>query len=288
MKIFINGFWTGFSEKTEGVHVGFFEELIKQLYKINDIYITTDIHDADILLESFFMQKTQLFSKNWKCTIFFSGEVIQYPDHIDKYTIVLCPNTNGQNRVICPLFLAYMYSKNILLDKQNIIPEVPLKNICAIISNDKPGSFRSQFISLLESRGIHVDMAGRFRNNIGHTVPGYYYESSTISFMKQYKIILALENNIDTQYITEKIVNPLIAGVVPVYYGTNTVTDYFNEERFIKIDINNIEKTISTIIEVLDSSEKWLNIVNKSCMTQDINDILIRIVERCSHIIEPI
>lgn len=46
----------------------------------------------------------------------------------------------------------------------------------------------------------------------------------TLRLVAKYKFVLALENGICDDYITEKLWRPLIAGSVPVYVGSPTVS----------------------------------------------------------------
>lgn len=45
-------------------------------------------------------------------------------------------------------------------------------------------------------------------------------------FFARYKFVLAIENSVCDDYITEKLWRPLIAGVVPIYYGSPSVQDW--------------------------------------------------------------
>lgn len=51
--------------------------------------------------------------------------------------------------------------------------------------------------------------------------------------MAQYKFIISYENGICEDYITEKFWRPLIAGSIPIYYGSPSiqVSDSFIERK---------------------------------------------------------
>ncbi len=51
--------------------------------------------------------------------------------------------------------------------------------------------------------------------------------------MRQYKFAMAYENAVFPGYVTEKILDPLFAGCVPIYLGAPDVTDYIPAETFI-------------------------------------------------------
>lgn len=63
-----------------------------------------------------------------------------------------------------------------------------------------------------------VDAGGSCRNNMGGwTVPGGHL--GKVDFQRAYKFSLAIENAVWPGYTTEKLVEPMLAGSVPVYFG---------------------------------------------------------------------
>jgi len=54
-----------------------------------------------------------------------------------------------------------------------------------------------------------------------------------LAVLKQYRFAIAYENSIETGYITEKLWDCLIAGVVPIYWGAPNVQDFIPAECFI-------------------------------------------------------
>lgn len=49
------------------------------------------------------------------------------------------------------------------------------------------------------------------------------YHEEYLHFISQYKFIIAIENAVCDDYITEKLWRPLIVGAVPIYFGSPTV-----------------------------------------------------------------
>jgi hypothetical protein len=72
---------------------------------------------------------------------------------------------------------------------------------------------------------IAVDSYGRFRNNRQLPEPdrGGSTKSTVIS---RYHFCLAFENSRATDYVTEKLYGPLLAGTVPVYRGAPNVAEF--------------------------------------------------------------
>uniref|UniRef100_A0A6C0AKP1 Fucosyltransferase C-terminal domain-containing protein n=1 Tax=viral metagenome TaxID=1070528 RepID=A0A6C0AKP1_9ZZZZ len=271
LRVFINGFWGGFVERTNGVHFGFFEHILTKALN-RDVVIAESMNDADILLESHFSPSV-FPSKRWIYSIFFSGEAsLPLPEHSAQYSAIL-----GVHSVSCPLYLPYDYCKPHAY--QTNITTIPPKKICAVISSAGTGKrFRNDFIDELMKRGIHVDMGGSYKNNIGHTIPGSYDEEHILQFQSQYRVVLALENTEGDHYITEKVINPLRAGTIPVYYGSKRVTEYINPDRFVPIDPTNIDAAISEIQRLCEDDAYWLQMVNQPCFVKDMTNWIGKVV----------
>lgn len=283
MYIFTNGFWPGFNELIDGVHFGFFKFILEKVFN-ESIILTRNINEADILLETYFGDSIY-FAKKWKYSIFFSAEAsIPLPSHINKYSIVLgCPRTEN-NFVNCPAFIPYEFCKP--FNYPSDICHIPPKNICSVISSsvDANKRFRHTFLNILEENNINVDRAGRLNNNVPQ-VTGNYFEQPIIDFYKNYKIVLALENTECDEYITEKIINALRAGSVPLYYGSKFVNKYINPRRFIQIDPNNIKNSIDEINKLCSDDNYWLSIVNEPIFIKPIELLINNIIDECKILI---
>ena len=269
MLIYINGFWPGFSERTDGVHWGFFEYILERVFDCK-IKLCSSIESADILLESYFGSSV-FGTKSWKYSIFFSGEAHDLP--AQPYTFCMGARNSGPNFISCPLYLAYDYCRPFSYPSE--ITEVPSKGVCSIISSGF-GSSRSTILDQLIQHGIQVDNAGRFKNNIGYTIPGSYADPPIIDFQHNYKLVLAFENTKLDDYITEKIVNPFRAGTIPVYFGSQKIASYFNPKRFVQV--TTIEETVSKIQRLLTDPTYWLEMVNEPIFVQSTEERMENII----------
>lgn len=272
MLIYINGFWPGFTEKTDGVHWGFFEYILERVFECK-ITPCSSSEAADILLESYFGSSV-FAAKPWKYSIFFSGEAHQLPPH--PYTFCMGARDSGSNFISCPLYLAYDYCRPFTYPTH--ITQVPSKGVCSIISSEIPGSYRYTLLTLLAEKGIHIDNAGRYKNNLGYTIPGSYSDPPILDFQKRYRLVLAFENAELDDYITEKILNPFRAGTIPVYFGSKQVSNYFNPKRFIQV--TSIEETVGKIQSLLLNDPLWLDIVNEPIFIKSTAEILETIIQK--------
>jgi hypothetical protein len=68
-----------------------------------------------------------------------------------------------------------------------------------------------------------------------------------------YRYHLAIENHVAIHHWTEKFSDPVLSYCVPIYYGCPNLSDYFPEDSYLVIDINEPAKTLEAIVaEVSD------------------------------------
>ena len=87
---------------------------------------------------------------------------------------------------------------------------------------------RNRFFRQLHRRR-HVDSGGRHFNNLGRPI------ADKLAFIRDYKFTLAFENSASDGYTTEKLVEPMLAGSVPIYWGNPLVGLDFNPRSFIDV-----------------------------------------------------
>jgi hypothetical protein len=266
MKVYFNAFWSGFIEKTNSTHCGFFLELFTQLF--NEPCEIGNMYDSDILCESLFGDSV-LEKRKWKWSFLFSGES-RLRANDDKYTIVLCCERTHKNRINCPLFVSFLYCGN-HLEKINNRQEVtvqPSESVVAIISNPG-GEVRNRFLNAVE-QFFNVTYAGNYKNNIGVPLPYEYGTPEFYSYLSKFKFVISMENSRLDTYITEKIFHGFLGNTIPVYWGSEQIGDYFNKERFINLKNYTESDVISALnkmkeLEVI--KEKWVEAVNKPIFT---------------------
>jgi hypothetical protein len=278
IKLFFNGFWDGFIDGSNPVHVRFFLNLFEDVFGC-PITISYDFAaaDCDVLVESIFGNSI-LKHKEWKYSFLFSGESRLCP-HYKDYTCVLWGERNYGNIVNLPLFITYAYCNQIV--SFPAVSQMPSKNICAILSNSN-GKERNVFMEKLEKL-IPIDYAGSYKTNVGILKDQYHTEGFS-QFVSQYKFIITMENSREDTYITEKIMHGFSAGIIPIYWGSNRVCDYFNKDRFIhveKLDIDmDIDGEVMRVFEQINylsqHPEEYLKMVQEpvySANNRTIRDI---------------
>lgn len=121
--------------------------------------------------------------------------------------------------------IIYSYCKHFSEDDINhsltIIP--PRNKICMFISSCFNRSHRKEYICEL-MKHTEIDSYGKLFNN--KMLPDDVGEQTLLNVIKEYKFVIAFENAIAEDYVTEKFYNPLLAGTVPVYFGAPNIYDF--------------------------------------------------------------
>jgi hypothetical protein len=283
MKIFINNFFYD-------VDLSPFYFLLETVF--NENIQIGELENSNILLESVFGSDTALYKKKWSYSFLFIGESDRrLPIFIESglkngrlkdYSCILkgkSENDNNSVNVInFPLFVFYNYCFDFTYkfvkhsyDENrfnkivtNKITNIPLKNVCVIMSNSNDSEGRNFFIEELEKK-VNIDYAGNYKNNVqrveySHCSPGF------IDFVSKYKIIISMENSKNNNYITEKILHGFSANTIPVYWGADNIGDYFNKDRFINVksfNMDDINQAIDKIQMILNDDDSFIEIVNK-------------------------
>ena len=69
-------------------------------------------------------------------------------------------------------------------------------------------------------------------------------------------MVLVMENSIEYGYVTEKLVQALAAGAIPIYYGhQRSVRAIFNDTSF--VDVENIWRSVTTDGVEPSTDEEW-------------------------------
>ena len=263
--VYCNGFWSGFMDRTNPVHIDFFVNLLKKVYNDSDIQIGT-LDSADVLIENTQANPSVRTIKQWRHTYLFSGESYIRADR-NEYSCVLFSNRNHSNTVNVPLYVPYIvcsYNESIITSNNppKYITAVPTKDVLVIISNPR-GATRNAFLDALDRSGLSVTYAGSYKNNIGGPFTPSYNSPEFINYVSQFKFMIAMENSQEETYITEKIIQPILSGSIPVYWGSNRVLDYFNDRRILRLPDGHPD-SITTLIHHMRTMTniEWLQRVN--------------------------
>jgi hypothetical protein len=69
----------------------------------------------------------------------------------------------------------------------------------------------------------------------GHRIDGIYGRGykvieNKIEALKDFRYSIAIENEVSDVWVTEKVIDCFATGTIPIYYGTEAIKDYFDED----------------------------------------------------------
>ncbi|XP_060093060.1 alpha-(1,3)-fucosyltransferase 10 [Heteronotia binoei] len=166
-----------------------------------------------------------------------------------------------------PLTTQYLESIEALKSLRYMIPlqeknslRKRLAPLVYVQSDCDPPSDRDSYVRELMTH-IEVDSYGACLHNRDlpeHLKnPAFMDSDNFYKILAQYKFVLAFENAVCEDYITEKLWRPLKLGVVPVYYGSPSVTDWLpNNKSAILVAGFPHPRELALKIKALDTDDK--------------------------------
>ena len=120
------------------------------------------------------------------------------------------------------------------------------KYVCSIISSGKTDlaghRLRHQVIAWLKRKGYDVDVLGRGYKPFEHKQEG----------LLPYTYSVVIENVQEPDYFTEKLLDCLLCGTIPIYWGAPNIAAYFNVHGM--VICNNLAELKDSIQILLQSS----------------------------------
>lgn len=234
----------------------------------------------------------------------FGTEFLQYPDKVRIFlaTEPVIPNFNDCDYAIgmIPLRFGGRYFRqmpmtnygedmyyNRLASERPCPTEAFDRKFCNFIySNEKNGSgatLRIQFCKMLQQYRP-VDSPGRVLNNMpsGGIAQRYYgrsmagasdfnpdWAASKLQFLQNYKFTIAFENVSMAGWITEKLIHPLQAGSIPIYWGAPDVGELFNPKAFVYFGDygNDMDKVIRRVQELDEDEQQYMEMLRQPVFT---------------------
>lgn len=235
-------------------------------------------------------------------TLYYTNEPF-YPNETQSVFDYYMSNffIDNPNHIRFPSYLMYLCEfmrlgiiKDLTLFNQENRPIPEKTHFCAFVSksaNAKRGRF---FHRLNEYKQVDTNVSPY--NHFGLGYDGNQFNSSIpkINFIKKYKFNIAFENNwrgnhqcfpnADVQngelqdmggLISEKLVEPLIAGTIPIYWGSDMVSKEFNNKTFLNYyDFPNEDALVDKIIELDTNVELYNSYFKESINGVNQNNIL--------------
>ena len=91
------------------------------------------------------------------------------------------------------------------------------------------------------------------------------YHDRAVQKYKPYKFVICFESNKKNGYISEKIVNAMLANCIPIYYGADDVTEHFNEKCFVNANkFSEFEECVKFIKEIDNDKSLYLKMLKEN------------------------
>lgn len=152
---------------------------------------------------------------------------------------------------------AYLHSIEDFMNKR----QTKKTRFCSFIAS-KPMGKRLEFVPKLYQYK-QIDCGGKLYNNIP-LVPGRGDQIYKINFLMDYKFNIAFENSSHDGYCTEKIINSMFAGCLPIYWGDPLVAKDFNKHSFLNWhEYGDDNLFIEKIIEIDNNDNLYRDMINQ-------------------------
>jgi len=115
---------------------------------------------------------------------------------------------------------------------------------------------RINFTKYMEFQNVFkVDVYGRENYHNFKNYCGKLTDDKKENHYPNYKYCLAVENNMETNYATEKIWEPILCECLTFYWGCPNLETYIDERAFVRLDLNNFSQSMNIIIQAI--TEDW-------------------------------
>ena len=269
LKLAFSDMW-GFEDYQFNLHDNYFTDLFKTKFNVE-----IDQNNPDLLIYSVFGSSY----KNYSCKkLLFSGENLDagkgHLPHYDDSDVTLSHYEGLPKEIFLPLWVIFVnwfqkkqprplpsnptYSVSLDLRQNNRERFLKDRKFCAFINNNQIEDRIHLFQELHKNE--HVDSFGYLFNNTGKALRGSQYDK--VKLLEDYKFTIAFENSYDKGYNTEKIIEPLESGCIPLYNGGEKVKDYFNKKSFLYYkDFDSMEPYINHIMQIHNNKDLYQEMI---------------------------
>nr|AEX62439.1 putative fucosyl transferase [Moumouvirus Monve] len=248
--------------------INYSEHLVNIILKnIPNYDIVKDNNDADIIIDN--INDGKLFYDITKLNIIISGEPF---NRKQKYDIAIDTkkNSNAEYTIYHPFLFSSLHEHKKSINYLDYVK--PKTKFCAYMYH-MSYPHRINYFNTISSYK-HVDALGKCCNNVEIKNTRYVlnnketYNDIAVEYFTQYKFVLAIENNMIPGYNTEKLINPMIANSIPIYWGDSEIFKYINKRRLVYIpDFATNEDLINHIKYIDEHDDVYENIIKESIFT---------------------
>jgi len=224
------------------------------------------LQEADLVICSVFadLKPLENLKKNKGskvCIIQWTAEARIFDPQHRIVDLTIGSDSEGPQDVICPLALIY---NRIIKSTMTELPTRPVeqRKFAIMVGRETPQR-KTIYGALCRYRQVEG-----FGKMFGNTALGHYWSPDYIDLLSRYKFVICFENEMRYAYHTEKIINPLLAASVPVYWGSSSVSKMFAPERFLTLESEKeVPRLVQQIRDIDENDEQFNLILSKNPWT---------------------
>jgi len=189
------------------------------------------------------------------------------PGHKKKIALLIEPYTNQSSNYEWILQNNHLYdtvltNEKKLLDKGENFVFFPFGGCWVETHNRKTTHDKTKLVSIIASNKAYLpghkkrhELINKFRNNLDVMGRGYKPIDSITEGLAPYMFSVVIENQNRDFFFSEKIVNPIMTGTIPIYWGMPSIGDYFDTRGMIILnDVDDFEHIFPTLTRELYDS----------------------------------
>lgn len=234
-----------------------------------DWKVVYDIEQADVYVISPYLP---IDSRGKNKVIILCASEHYFPKCLSADFCITMTQKNWKNTVHFPLLEQYKYfNMDSFLNPFDLhsrdFKNYPKNRFCNFIYGNKNCRFRNRFFHSLNSRK-KVDSLGRVFNNatptdIPNDINKYEKDGAGIwiekfFWMRPYKFTIAMENGCRTGAFSEKVVQAIEMGSIPIYWGDDSIDKVINPDAYIDArKFPTIDALVDHVLHVDNSDELY-------------------------------
>lgn len=133
-------------------------------------------------------------------------------------------------------------------------------NFCNFLFSNASGERMNIFDTLSQYKTIHAP--GRLKNNT-NSIGGRGDQIEKIIYIQRFKFTVAAENSKHDGYTTEKMIHPMSVGSIPIYWGSDRVTEEFNEKAFVDANKLHGQDLIDEVQRIDNDDDAYIQMINE-------------------------
>ena len=227
------------------------------------LQMLTNYHNLDL---------DNIYDKTAELHIMLDGEPTDIPNTED-YDIIISTKKNLKNSIFLPYYIFHCVEAKLDINYLNFKHTNYSTRKFAVFAYS---NCDEKFPGVKRRREFYEKFKTRFGNMVSNL--GRCYNEDLIEFgthvdnsekFKGFRFVIAFENKEIDGYVSEKIINPIFAGCIPVYCGASDVSKYINPKRIINVkDFSSDDKVFERMLEIENNPALFQEIISQPALTE--------------------